>query len=322
MTSQIRETLGLDIGTYSIKCVQMALSKGGDRLMQSKVVPIEGAVENTLKEILKSLALNRKNVRISLSGPSLLIRRIMLPVMTKNELRSAIRFEAEKHIPFPINDCILDCQILSQNAGQKNMTVLLVAAKRDFIQDRLKMMTDLGLETELIDVDIFSLYNTFEKYRDTAVTLPKTYGLLNIGHTTSSLLIIREGSPFFVREISSGGFQVTKALMAAKGLNEAAADQFKKVHTPENLEILKQATHQGFEPLMDGLNHSVNYIENEVGEMVECFWVSGGGSLSEGADVILSEEIGRTFIRWEGVGVLSDGKAELNIALGNALRNS
>jgi hypothetical protein len=56
--------------------------------------------------------------------------------------------------------------------------------------------------------------------------------------------------------------------------------------------------------------------------MVECFWISGGGSLSEGADAVLTEEIGRTFMRWEGADVLSEGRAELNIALGNAMRNS
>ncbi len=321
MSARIQHNIGLDIGSYSVKGVQMTFNKADSQVTHSNIVAVQGNLLNAVKELMKSFPAPAKNVRISLTGPSLLIRRISLPTMTKNELKSAIRFEAEKHIPFPINDCILDSQILSQKSGQKEMSVLLVAAKRDFIQERLKLLSDAGLEADLIDVDIFSLYNAFEKFRDSALNLPKTYGLLNIGHQTSSLLIMREGTPFFVREISSGGSQVTKALMAQKNISEAEADQLKKNRDQSNLEVLKQATHQGFEKLLEGLNHSINYIENEAGEMVECVWISGGGALSTGAAEVLSEEIGRTFMAWEGPKVIKERPTEISVALGTALRN-
>ena len=207
MAHRIQQTLGLDIGTYSVKYAEVTHTKSETILSQAGFKTVDGNASAAIKELFKSLSLPPKSVRVSLSGSSLLVRRLTLPLMTKAELKGAIRFEAEKHIPFPIDDCVLDTQILSQNAAQKNVNVLLAAAKKEAVQERLKLLADLGLRPEAIDVDILCLFNVFDVFRGTETAAPKLYGLVNLGHQTTSILIIKEGAPFFVREISSAGRQ-------------------------------------------------------------------------------------------------------------------
>ena len=176
---------GLDIGSYSVKCVEMSHTKDAIELHRVTILPLPGI--SKLPDVLKAMDLQgAKHVRISVSGPSVLVRRITLPLMTPAELKGAIRFEAESHIPFPIDDCILDSQILNQ-PDKKTMNVMIVAAKKEFIRSRLKVLEDLDVHPELIDMDIFCLLNVFEVLKEKIEE--KSYGLLNIGHNLSSFAI-------------------------------------------------------------------------------------------------------------------------------------
>ena len=135
--------VGLDIGNYSMKCVELSRSDGGIRLDRVSIFPIDrGSASNlsrALKIILDPFLAQNKRIRVSVSGgSSLIIRRVTLPAMTLAELKGAIRFEAESHIPFPIDDCQIDYQILNHSEDRKQMNILLVAAKKDFIKERIK----------------------------------------------------------------------------------------------------------------------------------------------------------------------------------------
>ena len=112
MSSKSGSTIGLDIGSYSVKYVEMSHDKQGIQLHQAKLVTVPNPSAESLKALLRTLMPPVppvvKRVRISMSGQSLLIRRIKLPLMTPVELKGAIRYEAESHIPFPVDDCLLD----------------------------------------------------------------------------------------------------------------------------------------------------------------------------------------------------------------------
>lgn len=284
----------------------------------------------TLKELFGGRVPPRQ-ARISVSGPSVLIRRVTLPMMTHLELEGAIRFEAESHIPFPINDCILDFQILNPVPEKRAMNVLLVAAKRDFIQGRIKLLTEAGIPPELIDVDIFCLINAFEMLSESSGK--NLYGLLDIGHETSAFAIVQNNLPYFVREISAGSHEVTKALMLMKNIQEAEADRLKKAAAPEMSEDLKTATQKGFDHLVDEIKHSIDYFENEAGEELKSIWISGGGALSAGAVDCLAAALGKQVLIWNDgkkldVAETADKKlftersAEFNVALGMVLRGT
>ena len=329
MAQKSNTAIGLDIGTSSVKCVQISQNQDGLELRRATILPVGNPPR--LSEILGVVDLSsEKHIRIAVSGSSVLIRRIKLPAMTLAELKGAIRFEAEGHIPFSIDDCVLDFHILDR-PDKSSMNVLLVVAKKDFIQARLKTLEELKIYPEIIDVDIFCLLNVFEVLHDDAAESHKSYGLLNIGHQVSSFVIVQDKFPYFVREIPYAGCHVTRALMEMKGLHEAEAGELKLSRAAEHLAELKTATEKGFELLAEELRHSVDFFENESGEDLKVVWISGGGALSVGAAEVLTSELGRQVSFWDNMKkihtlgnvdekYLSEHSTELNVALGMAIR--
>ena len=331
--SKVVSVIGLDIGSHSVKCVELTHNKEVVKLHRASILPVlESSNEGlaaTLKAFFGAYPSPPKSVRIGLAGPSVIIRRIQLPIMTHSDLKGAIRFEAESHLPYAIEECVLDFQILNQVPNQTNMNVLLVAAKRDHIQTRLDMLTAAGIAPDMIDLDVFCLSNAFEILNSGLDS--KVYGLLNIGHTLSSFLVVHDKQPFFVRDIPYGGVHVTQALAESKGIPPAEAETLKAEREAELLESLKAATQKGFESLADELKNSIDFCEGELGEPISALWLSGGGAASYEAAAVLSEAAGKKVSPWDNVKKMevfknSDTKFmeersnELNVAFGLALR--
>lgn len=324
--------IGLDIGSHSVKLVELARAKDKWVLRRVQVLPFPGQTSDNLTPVVKPLAPTlgpEASVRIVLSGSSLLVRCVSMPIMTAQELKSAIRFEAENHIAFPIDDCVLGFQIVNQDADKKTMNVLLVAAKRDFLQERLHALADLEIHPDVVDVDTFCLVNAFEALGEPGD--PAAYGLLNIGHHVSSFAIVKEGLTLFVREIPIGGVSVTKALAEAKNFSDEEAEEAKKNREPDALDDLRAATHKGLEPLVDQIKQSIDYFENTAGGALKEIWASGGGMLSVGAAPYLTEGLERTVSLWDSTkkldvadgidrALLEQQQPLLNVALGLAVR--
>lgn len=330
-----RSVVGLDIGSHTIKCVEVTSESDKIKLVRVSILPAPSTgdgMTKTVKLLLDQDPTLMRHVRISVSGgASLLIRRIQLPTMTAGELKGAIRFEAESHIPFPVDDCQLAFQILDQSEDKKKINVLLVAAKKDFIQERLKALAVANIVPEVIDVDIFCLINAFEILGPDEKE--PTYGLLNIGHQVSSFAIIQNKLPYFVREIPFGSKSVTQALQKAKGVSEAEAEALKIQPPADALPDMQGLLREGFEPMLDEMKHSIDFFENESGEGLKTVWLSGGGAMCPGTPQALSEELGRHLALWDNTKkmeifgdidqrFLAEHSAELNVALGMALRGS
>ncbi len=328
-------TIGLDIGDYSVKFIEMLCTPEAIKLQQANVFPLSSPTPEVLKEALKQVfsafPIPPRHVRIAVSGPSVITRCVNLPVMTEAELAGAIRFEAENHIPFPIDECILDSQILKQLPDKKMMNVLLVAAKREFIQERLKLLLEFEVKPELVDTDTLCLVNSFEMLND--IPDQKTYALLNIGHHVSLFVIVLDKLPYFVRDIAHGGMAITQTVMEMKGISEVEADAFKMNRSFEHLNDLKLASQKGFGPLVDELKPLIDYFENEVGEELKSVWLSGGAAMSVGAPELFSERLGKEVSLWDNtrkleisgrldLKFLKEHCAELNVAFGLALRRS
>lgn len=326
--------IGLDIGSYSIKCVELSRTKDAIELHRVTILPVSDSSDSSYLKVLRLMFSQQtpslpKHLRISVKGSSLLMRRLQLPLMTPGELKSAIRFEAEGQIPFSVDDCILDFQILNEIPEENKMNVLLVAAKKDFIQKRIDLLLGLGIKPEVIDLDIFCLVNAFEVL--SGHEEDKTYGLLNIGHQVSSFAIIHEGLPFFVREILVGGFHVTKTLAELKGISETEADQMKMARPGEDAAVIETATEKGFESLAEELRHSIDFFENDVDAELKFIWASGGGALAAGAMDFLSKSLEKKVLLWDNTKKMSvfgnidmpflrEHSHQLNVALGMVLR--
>jgi type IV pilus assembly protein PilM len=231
--------VGLDIGSKTIKAAEVTDSKKGHTLFKfgmSDIAPglIEDgaikdpeAVAETLKNLFKSYGIKNNNVALSIGGYSVIVKKISVPTATEDQLQDTIHFEAEQYIPFDINDVNLDFQILGENENNPNqMNVLLVAAKKEMVNDYVSLVELAGLEPKIIDVDAFSLQNVFELNYDP--NPDENVALIDIGASKTSLNILKGDNSVFMRDVSLGCGQINQkiASLIDCSIEEAEAIKF------------------------------------------------------------------------------------------------
>jgi type IV pilus assembly protein PilM len=231
-----RQLVGLDIGSSSIKAVELKQTKAGYELVSfgaEHLAPdtvVDGAimdapqVANGISKIFDAQRVKTKNVATSVSGHSVIVKRVPLPLMTEEELYDRIPSEASQHIPFDIADVNLSYQLLESMDSQ--MDVLLVAVKKDKILNHTNVLAQAGKTPVVVDIDAFALQNCFEvNYEPDA---GQTVALLNIGASVMNINIVRGGIPLFTRDVSVGGNQYTDALQKELDLSFEDAERLKK----------------------------------------------------------------------------------------------
>src|SRR6201981_1318325 len=231
-----RQLVGLDIGSSSIKSVELKSTKAGYELVSfgmESLAPdtvVDGAimdapqVANAISRIFDSASVKTKNVATSVSGHSVIVKRVPLPLMTEEELYDRIPAEASQHIPFDIADVNLSYQLLESMDSQ--MDVLLVAVKKDQILKHHNVLAQAGKTPMIVDIDAFALQNCFEvNYEPDSA---QTVALLNIGASVMNINIVRGGIPLFTRDVSVGGNQYTDALQKELDLSFEDAERLKK----------------------------------------------------------------------------------------------
>jgi type IV pilus assembly protein PilM len=167
-------------------------------------------------------------VAISLSGHSVIIKKISLPLMNPEELAESIQWEAEQYIPFDVSDVNIDYQILqtAPSSGEGNMDVLLVAVKKDKINDYMSVITQAGRNALVADVDVFALQNAYEVNYEPVPH--KLIALVNLGASVTNVAVMQNGSSIFWRDLSVGGNNYTDALQKELGLSFEQAEAAKK----------------------------------------------------------------------------------------------
>jgi type IV pilus assembly protein PilM len=232
-----KNCLGLDIGASSIKLIQLKQDRKGVHLVafDMTVLPEEsvvdgvlmnfGVVVETIKEMVKKGKIRNKEVAFSLSGNSVIIKKINLPEMTPEELEDSIQWEAEQYIPFDINDVNVDVQILNPQAGQGQMDVLLVAAKKDVIDDYMSVIREAGLKPVVADVDTFAIQNAFEL--NYGYPPNETICLVNVGASVININVIMDGITIFTRDIALGGALLTTEIQRHLNVSFEEAEHYK-----------------------------------------------------------------------------------------------
>jgi len=183
-------------------------------------------VVDCIQELFASQRIKIKDVSTSVSGHSVIIKKINLPQMTPEELEESIQWEAEQYIPFDINDVNIDVQILnteSTQAGQ--MDVLLVAAKKDMVNDYTEVIASAGLNPVVVDIDAFAVQNQFEINYE--VPRSETVVLVNVGASVTNINVLANGVSTFTRDISIGGAQFTDAVQKALNVSYDEAEALK-----------------------------------------------------------------------------------------------
>jgi type IV pilus assembly protein PilM len=234
-----KNAIGLDIGSSYIKVLELSESKSGKWSLvnfgMKKLPPeaiVDGALMNSniivdsIRELVTSHKIRTKDVVTSVSGHSVIIKKINLPVMTTEELEESIQWEAEQYIPFDINDVNIDVQILNpvgDETGQ--MEVLLVAAKKDMINDYVAIVQEAGLNPVVMDVDSFAIENAFELNYDLGAD--DTVVLVNIGASIININVLRAGVTAFTRDITLGGNQYTEEIQKQLNVSYEEAEALK-----------------------------------------------------------------------------------------------
>ena len=183
-------------------------------------------IVSTIRDLIQSQRIRHKEAGIAISGHSVIIKKITLPAMTEEELEESIQWEAEQYIPFDINDVNIDVQVLTPEASdQGQMDVLLVAAKKDMINDYLAVVQEAGLTPMVVDVAAFCVENAFETNYD----LPSsdTIVLVNIGASVININVLADGTTAFTRDISMGGNQFTEEIQKQLSVSYDEAEALK-----------------------------------------------------------------------------------------------
>lgn len=340
------QLVGLDIGTHSIKVIEVAESQKG--LILKKIVKQilppdiykDGEPEDPLhlsmiiKDIFNKNKINNKNVAISIGGHSAIVKTINLPIREDGDIQKQVFDEAEHYIPFDISEVNIDFQVMGPHEQNPNQqSVLLVAAKKDMIQRYGSIVENAGLNPIIMDVDPFAVQNIFERNEP---DIPEAV-LINVGANKISLNVVKDERSIFIREVAIGSAQITKEI---KVLDPEISD--------ENAEKLKQGL-IGSEKIdstaMGQIFASVSsdwcgeiaraldfFYSNYFGERIQKVFISGGGSYIERFKDDLSSQIDAKVeylkpfqvIHVDKCGYSEDElmamESELCVALGLALR--
>ncbi len=282
------DPIALDIGSTFIKLVQLKGSQKAYRLVKFGMIElppeviVEGAVMDAgrvveaIKELLMAQKTSTKDVVISVSGSSVIIKRVAVADMSDEELAESIKWEAEQYIPFSIDDVNVDFQKLGPGAAQGQADVLLVAVKKDKINDYVNLVKEAGLEPVVMDVDGFALANMYELNYESE---EGTTALLNIGASVMNINILKDEMSIFTRDITVGGNRYTEALQRDFGLSFEDAEKVKRGESVEGAdqEQLASAMEAVTEDIVSEIERSFDFFRQTTGsETVNRVLVSGG----------------------------------------------
>ncbi len=296
-----RTTVGLDIGSGLIKLVAISHGSGepvltkvafasvvDDAIVEGEVMD-KGIVADAIKGLMASAGIKTKQVVCAVGGRDVIIKKIAMDRMKEGDAREVIRWEAEQHVPFDMDNVELDFQILDPEGDGLQMTVLLVAAKRELVETKLALLADVGLEPSVIDVDSFALHNAFEvNYPD---AMRGVVGLINIGHETTNVNILDDGIPVLTRDIAIGTRRFREDMQRERGLS--ADDTERMLQAAVADDALRPFLETRGEELAVGIERAAAFLQSasRSASGVSRIYTTGGGARIPGLNQVLADRL-------------------------------
>ncbi len=295
--------IGLDIGSRSLKVGEIVETKKGRLLKKFGMIDIppgiieDGAINDHeavaeyIRQLFKKNKIKEQKVAVSIGGFSVIVKKINVQTMDEKKLQETIKLEAEQYIPFDISDVNLDFQILGENENNPNqMSVFLVAAKKEMITEYTNLVQLAGLNPCIIDVEAFALQNIFEFNYDIK---DENIALIDIGAGKTSLNILKGLSSLFMRDVSLGCGQINQKIVSLAGCTLEEAEQIKfgsqnnKISSEDLIEIESSVVSDWCAEIRRALDFFYStYPEDTVTKIV----LSGGGAnIKEFRQLLASE---------------------------------
>jgi type IV pilus assembly protein PilM len=337
--------IGLDIGSRSVKVAEITETKNGRKLRRFGMADIppgaieDGAISDTetvvqvIRQLLKSANIKATNVALSIGGYSVIIKKINVQTMPEEQLQETIHFEAEQYIPFDISDVNLDFQLLGEvENNPSQMSVFLVAAKKEMVNDYINLATLVGLTPCIVDVEAFALQNIFEANYDIQ---GENVALIDIGASKTSLNILKDNSSVFMRDVALGCIQINQKIMSMLDCSYDQAELIKfgepskKLSADELKQIISAVVTDWCTEIRRALDFFyTNYPDDPIKRII----LSGGGAnIAEFRQLLASESAAQVETLNPFNGVVVDEKSfdpeyirqigpQAAIAMGLALR--
>lgn len=313
------ETIGLDIGSHSIKLVGLEMTTKGPFLAHAGVKEIPYGeqredptfVSEAIKALFREVGLKPGKVNFTLSGADIHIRRISLPSMPKSELREAVRWEMKNHLPFPVESAQIDFIILGESADQdpKRLDLIAAACPKHLIDRLLAIGEGAGLRPIHLGVGPFALWNlllTIDR-----IEKEEVIGLVDLGAEKTGIYLFQEGILQFSREVTPGGMDLTRAIMEGMDSDEehhllfdraekikyemgipAKAFYEKNGDQSSNRSKIPYLVRPILERLMAEIARSLDYYRNQSHlERIDRLFLTGGGANTKNIATYLSDTL-------------------------------
>ncbi len=293
--------MGLDIGSGLIKMVAISHGSGepvltkvafasvvDDAIVEGEVVDT-GIVSDTIKGLLSTAGIKTKHVATAVGGRDVIVKKVTMDRMKEAEAREMIRWEAEQHVPFDMDSVELDFQILDPEGDGLQMTVLLVAAKRELVETKMSLLADIGLDASIIDVDAFALHNAFAlNYPDAREGV---VCLVNIGHETTNVNILDQGLPVLTRDIPVGTRRFREDMQRERGVSAEEADQMLQGY--ERSEVLDPFLETRGEEIAVGIERAAAFLQSASRSTsgLSRLYTTGGGGRIPGLNAVLADRL-------------------------------
>lgn len=284
MLARSKSVVGLDIGSSAVKAIELT-ARGRDVAVTAfgqVDVPNDDheARARAVRDLMNSGGFHTRRIVTGVSGKNVIVRYLSMVRMSDDELRNAIVFEAEKYVPFPLDECVLDCQRLDKEDDPKkggNMSVLMVAAKKSQIEEHIESISAAGCTPEVVDVDAFALGNAYslcQAISGEEETDETNIAFVDVGASKTNINIVGGGVSLFTREIGMGGNDFTQAIAKKLNLSVDEAEDFKR----RNDEAVKDAVFGAIDDLGNEIQLSFDYFEDQFQKEISRILLSGGGA--------------------------------------------
>jgi type IV pilus assembly protein PilM len=299
--SRKKTTIGLDVGSGLVKVAVVDHGRGEPELVKVAIVPlladaiVDGEimdphiVAEAVQGALAEAGAKTKDVVTAVGGRDVIVKKIQIDRVKESEVRDLMRWEAEQHVPFDMESVELDFQILDPDSGGLDMSVLLVAAKRELVENKLRVLADAGITASVVDVDAFALHNAFEaNYPD---AMRGVVGLINIGHDVTIVNILDDGVPILTRDLAVGTRRLREDLQRERGLGAEEAESLLRGF--DRSPHLDAVIGGRGEEIALGLERAAAFLasSSRSGTALRAVYLCGGGARIPGLAAMLADRL-------------------------------